>query len=225
MEQIENFSKSTERFIQPAFANPYFMAILKITLTLYASSIAPNPPPFMQSLFKNTFFKMLALALILYISQVDFQLSIILSVAFVITMNVLSGRSILESFIDTTYAPYEKKYTPVGSSKLLEPHLHVHPGCLNITTDNLVALFEGDSTKMQTTINQAYHQLLSNTKGNGKQTLQKIAQAIGLPYNVNWNDPMTAPYIATLLINAGFLVSESCQPPNDGAGEWKKNFA
>ncbi|NBU33762.1 hypothetical protein EB118_02000 [bacterium] len=219
MEQLKEFSKRAEEFIQPAMTNPYIMAILKITLTLYASSIAPNPPDFMKGLFKNTYFKMLALTLILYISQVDFQLSIILSIAFVVTMNVLSGRSALES-----YANYTAQYTPTATSKLIEPHIHIHPSCINVTNDQLIALFGGDTLKLQESVNQAYKQLLSSTKGTANEVLQKFARAMGLPYNVRWEEPTTAPLVATLLINAGVIVTEKCKPPSDGNGEWRQNF-
>lgn len=219
MEHLQKFSKNTEKFIQPALRNPYFMAILKISLTLYASYIAPNPPAALKQVFANTYFKMLALAVILYTSRVDFQLSIILAVAFVITMNVLSGRSALESF-----ATYSSKYTPEGTAKLIEPNVHIHPGCLNVTMDHLVTLFQGDTVKMQETVNQAYHQLFAKYKGSAKENLKKTATALGLPYNVNWDEPLTAPYIATLLINAGIIVSEPCQPPKDDAGDWKNVY-
>lgn len=219
MEQFKQISKRTEDFIQPVMNNPYFMAILKITLTLYAVHIAPNPPDFMKDLFKNTYFKMLALTFILYISQMDFQLSIILAVAFVVSMNVLAGRGALESF-----ANYSDKYTPVGTSTLIEPHIHIHPSCLNVTQDELVALFGGDNIKLQSSINQAYRQLLSSTKGTAKEVLYKFAYAMGLPYNVKWEEPTTAPLVATLLINAGVIVSDTCKPPNDDSGKWKESF-
>jgi hypothetical protein len=77
------------------------MAILKIALVLYASQIAPRVSPKVSSIFQYTIVKIVCVALIAYIAEVDFQLAIILAVVFVLSINLLSGRGPLESYEDT----------------------------------------------------------------------------------------------------------------------------
>ena len=45
-----------------------------------------------------------------------------------------------------------------------------------------------------------------------KDRLLKVAYYAGLPYNVEINDE-NAPWIATLLVNYNFIVSETCRAP------------
>jgi hypothetical protein len=47
-----------------------------------------------------------------------------------------------------------------------------------------------------------------------KDKLIEIAYAAGLPYNLSFDKPETAPYIATLLVNYGYKVNDKCQPPH-----------
>ena len=223
MNTIVNKAESGLQYI---LQNPYIMAIIKLTLALYAVKIAPNPPQFLDTLFQNVFFKIVALALIMYLANVDFQLAIILAVVYVISMNVASGRQFLESFTDkNVYADYSREYKPYGNQKLVEPKINIYPGCQNITTQDLLAAFQGDQQKLLETVQYAFKELYQAAASkDAKDKLTSLAYATGLPYNVNWEYPETAPYIATLLVNAGFKLSTTCHVPEEGDGEWKGTF-
>lgn len=204
----QNMSDNAEDIINPALDNPYVMAILKISLALYATQLAPRLPESVTVLFDNTFVKIMAVATIAYISERDFQLAIMLALVYVMGINALSGRGLLESF-----ANYSKEYKTDGKFKLIEPKTVVYPGCLNVTKDDLLKAFDGDNIKLQTSLQYAYYDLLHQAKTtSAKEALMKMAYATGLPYNVEFNDE-NAPYIATMLMYRGFELGTSCAAP------------
>jgi hypothetical protein len=206
------YVNQTTRFIESKLAyplsNPYIMAVLKITLALYGAQIAPKAPEYLQQLFKNTFVKLILIALIIYLSERDIQLAILLAIIYVFGMNLLSGRGVLES-----YGDYSSDYKPSGAT-LVEPKTGLYPGCDKITMDDLHKMFDGDKTKLNNSVQYAFQELMMRSKTkDSKEMLMKIAYAAGLPYNMSFDKPETAPYIATLLVNYGYKVSDTCRPP------------
>lgn len=209
MEYARQAQVATEKGFGYVLSNPYIMALTKVTLVLYASQIAPKAPDFLQKAFENTFVKIFLIFLILYLSDKDFQLSLLIAVVYVLLMNVLANRGLLES-----YADYSSEYKPEGGFTLIEPKTMIYPGCQDITMDDLYKAFEGDQLKMQDTVQYSFQQLMAKTKSeSSKDLLTKIAYAAGLPYNLSFEKPETAPYIATLLVNYGYKIKDECQPP------------
>lgn len=193
--------------IDSLLENPYLMAIVKLSLVLYAASVAPNLPVRAKQALNNTFVKIAFIFLMLYISQMDFQLSLILAIGYVISINLLSGRSALESFADF------KKSEIVISTKLIEPKSVVYPGCVDIKLQDLLDAFKQDKLALQNSIRHVYHRLIQEDKSTDEhQRLLKFARMSGLPYNVDLSDE-NAPFIATLLLYYGFEFGDSCKPP------------
>jgi hypothetical protein len=240
MDTIKNIQNVVEVRLQSALRNPYIMAILKIVLILYASQIAPKISPTVTSIFQFTIVKILSIALIAYVAEVDFQLSIILAVVFVLSMNLLSGRGPLESyendlsefqmtaeehdvekFEDSVPGSFTDKLTDllgnpakVNGFTLLESHSDEFVGCQNVKLADLLAIFDNDALKLQNTVQFTYHQLMQNMeKGTAKENLIKIARSVGLPYNVPLNDE-NSPFIATLLLQWGYTINKTCTAPN-----------
>lgn len=209
MESVRQISAKAEMNVLYALKNPYLMAGLKVFLVLYATQFAPRVPSAVNDILQNTFVKILALFLMLYIAELDFQLALLMAVVFVLGMNALSGRSVLES-----YADYSSKYEANPDFKLIEPNTYIYPGCEKITMADLEKVFQGDFAKMQETVEYTYKELLSSLKGTDKEVLKKIAYATGLPYNVDWSKgDEVAPYIGTLLMYHGFKISDQCTAP------------
>jgi hypothetical protein len=195
--------------IDNVLANPYIMAVLKITITLYAAKIAPTLPDSVLKHLDNTFVKIAVISLIVYISDRDIQLAIILSVLLVVGLNYVSGKKLFESFSN-----YSSDYTKVGGMKLLEPKSIIYPGCQNITLKEIYTAFDDDHMKLQNTIMYAVKELLANLKNKSdKEVVEYIARAIGLPHNLAISDE-NAPLLATLLMYYGFKVTDTCTAPN-----------
>lgn len=207
-ERFADFSKVAQTGVDTVLVNPYIMAIVKLTLTVYAVKIAPKLPSVVETAFENTFVKMFLLMIIIYLSEKDFQFAIILSVLYVIAVNLMSGRKVFESFSD-----YSAEYKSDTSSKLIEPKTAIYPGCLNITIADLEKAFEGDQQKLTAATTLAFKELLSMAKDkSAKEKFMQIAYATGLPYNIKLNDE-NAPYIATILLYRGFDLGTPCSPP------------
>ena len=214
----ENFLRSN---LDPLLHNPYIMAILKISLILYASSIAPKLPHFVQDTFSKTFVKIIAIMLLAYLSEIDFQLAIILAIVLVLGANLLSGRGMFESYDNVAmYHSDMKDYTnllgkpaAIGHAKLQDSLSDNFPGCNSVTLKDLLNIFDGDHLKLQTNVEYAFTELNNTlTDKDAKNNLTKIAHAVGLPYNLELTDA-NAPLIATLLLNHGYKITESCQAP------------
>ena len=224
MEAIKNIERSVEGHLQTALRNPYIMAVLKIGLVLYAAQIAPKVSPMITSIFQNTIFKIVAIALIAYIAEIDFQLAIIAAVVFVLSMNLLSGRGPLESYENTNgsfttnnpmFFDLLDKPTPMRNDIIHESHTDEFPGCTNVKLADLLAVFDNDHMKLQKTVDYTYRELmLKMPAGSSKDNLMKIAKVAGLPYNREITDE-TAPYVATLLLQYGFSINKTCTAPDN----------
>lgn len=207
MESVKNISMIVEKNLDKVLSNPYVMAVLKITLALYAAQLAPKLPTGASTLFDNTFIKIIAIALISYLANKDFQLSIMLAVIFVLAANVASGRNALESFAAIDASAVK------GNAKLIEPKAMIYPGCQNITMQDLIDAFDGNAIQMQNAVMTTYKQLLLKIKDKeAKDKVMTIAHAIGLPYNVPLNEE-NAPYYATILMYVGFAFDDTCKQP------------
>lgn len=197
-------------------SNPYFTTSAKILLLLYASQIAPRAPGILVDLFRNVFVKIALIAFMLYMALYDFQFSLIFAIILVLGMNAVSGRSILESYTNLeNVGEYSKTFTPFGKFTLLDPKNEIYPGCVNVTHQDLLNIFDNDRYKLHKSAQYAYYELLNDKSYvdlEAKERLLKIATKAGLPYNVEINDE-NAPFIATLLVNYNFIVSDTCKPP------------
>jgi hypothetical protein len=226
MESLGNVQTAVQGNLNTILQNPYIMAVLKVGLILYASKLAPTMPSYVQDTFKNTFVKIIAIALLAYISEVDFQLAILLAIVLVLGANFLGGRGVFESYNNVGFnsvGSYESditKYTTllgkpaqVGKFKLIESLSDNYPGCNKVTLKDLLALFQGNAVKLQKTVHYAFSELnAALPAGKDKENLLRIARAAGLPHNVALSDE-TAPFVATLLLNYGYKVSDDCQVP------------
>jgi|688.fasta_scaffold283506_1 hypothetical protein len=220
MESLQNVQIAVQSNLNTLLQNPYLMAVLKVGLILYASRIAPTTPDYVQNTFQNTFVKIIAIALLAYISEVDFQLAILLAIVLVLGANLLGGRGVFESYNNLgEYQVDMSKHTnllgksaEIGKFKLIESLSDNYPGCNKVTLKDLLALFNGDAPKLQKTVHYAFSELHASLTGNDKENLLRVARAAGLPYNVELSD-QNAPLIATILLNYGYIVSDTCQPP------------
>jgi hypothetical protein len=225
MESLQNVQIAVQSNLNALLQNPYFMAVVKLGLILYASKIAPKMPSYVQNTFENTFVKIIAIALLAYISEIDFQLAILLAIVLVLGANFLGGRGVFESYNNvgfnnvgdyqsdmTKYTNLLGKPAQIGKFKLMESLSDNYPGCNKVTLKDLLALFNGDAPKLQKTVQYAFSELNVVLAGKDKENLLRVARAAGLPYNVELSDE-NAPLIATILLNYGYKVSETCQAP------------
>jgi hypothetical protein len=226
MDYIHNAEQAVKTKLDVFLTNPYIMAVLKITLILYASTLAPKAPAFVISFFQYTPVKLVAVVLIAYLANIDFQLSILLAIIFVLGSNFLSGKMPWETFSllqeeQGSYFVDKTKYTnllgqpaTVNNSKLLDGQTDVYSSCTNIKLQDLLNVFDGNAQKLQDTVSYSTNYLMQNLPdgSDAKTKLTMITKSLGLPYNVELNET-NAPLIATILINAGYKVTDLCRAP------------
>lgn len=208
MDAIPPIMKNIDQTFRAGLKNPYIMAVVKIAITLYAAQMAPRLPAPVQNMFSNSIFKIGALTIIIAMADVDFQFALILAMAFVVSVNYMSGRGFLES-----YSNFSNEYKKSGAV-LLEPKAAIYPGCHEITMADLLSVFNGDNVKLQKTVQYMFHELLQKlTEEEDINRLKKIAYATGLPKNIEFTDEH-APYIATILMYNGFQFDDDCRAPH-----------
>ena len=83
---------SVDQYLNMAFTNPYTKSILTLFLVLYGGLAAPKLPESLLKLFDNQMFRIIILALIVYMGQKDAMFAIMMAVAFVISMNTLNQK-------------------------------------------------------------------------------------------------------------------------------------
>lgn len=91
------------QFIQNLLNNNYLTAALTLFLVLYGAMARPQLPMFMMYLFDNVLFRLLVLFSIVYLSNRNIQVSLIVAVAFVITMGLLNQQHMMEGFYAGMY--------------------------------------------------------------------------------------------------------------------------
>lgn len=228
MEAIKNVEAVIKSNLDPILQNPYVMAVLKISLILYAAQIAPRLPNMASATLQNTFVKIAAIALTAYIAEVDFQLAIILAIIFVIGINASAGRGFFESYENmgmmedqgpfyadqTKYQTLLQKPAVVGNAVLLDSYSDSYSACDNIKMADLLAVFDNDHLKLQNTVMYAYKELANKLPkdSDAMTNLVKMVKAVGAPGNIKFTDA-SAPILATILINAGFVINDKCRAP------------
>ena len=80
------------------YENQYISTVLTVLFALYAATIRPELPPFIRKLYENPIFRILILSLLVYRGNKDPQLSLMIAVAFTVTLNILSEQEINEGF-------------------------------------------------------------------------------------------------------------------------------
>lgn len=204
--QFNNMSSKISSGLDTALENPWLMALIKVFLILYASKLAPSSKV-LDTFLSNTYVKLILIVIMIYLENKDIQMSILL--AFILMFGITAfGNPSIENFED--FATFKKSDLPIP----LEPHTMLVPGCENITMEDIVAAFDNDKLALQTNIEKSFAEILAQLKSKtAKEKVIAMAYQVGLPYNVNWDDPLTAPLVATLLVNYGVIINNKCKLP------------
>ena len=78
--------------------NKYVSTAITIGLGLYAALLGPNLPKFVKDLFTNTLFRILVLFLIAVRANNDPAMSIVMAVAFILTLDYIYKQDAQETF-------------------------------------------------------------------------------------------------------------------------------
>lgn len=93
------FDSMFQQSVGSAFpAGSIAAAVLRLVLVLYAGMAAPSLPPAAMNLFENPLFRVAILMLVVWIGGTDPSTSLLIAVGFMVSMNTLSGKQMLERF-------------------------------------------------------------------------------------------------------------------------------
>ena len=88
----------TIKYIESTLENPIFYAILAIFLAIYGPRLHPRLPSNIRSLFNTTWFRLLIILLIVFLSSHDLKLSLLVSLAFLLILMMVDATDIKEHF-------------------------------------------------------------------------------------------------------------------------------
>ena len=200
---ISKVSDQITRTVDKTLENPWIMAFVKVFLILYASKLAPTSKV-VDIVLSNTYIKLALIVLMIYIGNKDIQMSLLL--AFILVFGITTFGNPTEKFEDL--GKFVKPILPYPT----EPHTMFIPGCENITMDDLILAFDNDKLALQKTLEKSFGEILIQIKDKpAKEKLMAMAYQVGLPYNVHWDDPLTPPLVATLLVNYGMILNDKCK--------------
>jgi len=96
MEYLKDFDVTINKTISPVMKPTFVKAIVHLLLVLYAARIAPQLPRVVYKLFENQYFKLFIFSLILWTAQFSPSISILISLAFIMTINYANQQPIWE---------------------------------------------------------------------------------------------------------------------------------
>ncbi len=182
-------------------------SIAKLLLVVYIGVFSQNMPRVMLELMNNVFFKSLMLfGYSVLVLSLNFSTAILVTVAVMVTFVVLGQYDQIEKF-----SVYSKTWTKADpTQKYIEPTSDLFSGCLHVTKNDLLKIFMETAKNGQDSLKYTTRELYKNADlSNPEKSLMRFARNAGVPYNIQLNDE-TAPYIATFLINKGFIISGTC---------------
>jgi hypothetical protein len=103
METIRKIDIQVSGLLNKVSETIYVKAVLHLLLVLYAARLAPEIPQVVADLFGNTYFKLLIFSLILWTAQISPSTSILITLAFMVTLNHVNKKPLWE-FLDNVDA-------------------------------------------------------------------------------------------------------------------------
>ena len=82
----------------------YLFGILSLFLAMYGPRLHPKLPEGLRVMFNNRYFRATVIFLIAYISSSDIQTSLVISIVFIITINLFHTSKLLEKFRSEKFA-------------------------------------------------------------------------------------------------------------------------
>lgn len=96
---MNQFSEQIMTQFNTAMSNPIFSSVLTLFVILYGTMARPNLPDYIMNLFENPFFRLLVLFLIAFTASKDTKAALLVSLVFLISMNLVSEKKMAEGFM------------------------------------------------------------------------------------------------------------------------------
>jgi len=149
---MSNF-KMVEKYINESLSfldNEYIATTIKIFLTVYAAVWAPKLPAQAYNIFKNDIFKLFVFILVIWVGTKDISLALLISLAFLISMNSLRNLNIGETvnqLLKDSPIPYLNDEPVEEEPENVEPSKIVAPEKITSVLKNQLAEQDLDSAE------------------------------------------------------------------------------
>jgi hypothetical protein len=106
---VNNLSSTVAKTIDSTFkidellGNKYLYAGLAIALAMYGPRLQPKLPLGVRNLFNNAIFRFAVIVLIMYLGNKNLQLSLIIAIAFCLTISLVNSQMAAERFEDMAH--------------------------------------------------------------------------------------------------------------------------
>tara|TARA_B110000967_G_C18864431_1_gene551908 strand:+ start:602 stop:1192 length:591 start_codon:yes stop_codon:yes gene_type:complete len=107
--------------IENIMDNKFVLLIIALFIGLYGPRLSPRLPRYVRMLFNNALFRLLVLVLIIFLTNKNLEMALIISICFLLVMNLVNSLDVEEHFVKK----FAENYSEYG---------HVH-----------MEKFEGDS--------------------------------------------------------------------------------
>lgn len=88
MDQVKHIDATVDKALSNFIRKPTIVrGVVHLLLTLYVARVAPQLPESSAKVFQNTYFKMVVFFLVLWTARVSPSTSMLISIAFVVSMN------------------------------------------------------------------------------------------------------------------------------------------
>lgn len=123
--------------------DPWNMLLMTIFI-LYSSHAAPSLPDSVLALFDSALFRFVYLFVMMFVLGENPTVAILMIVAFLVSMNILSGRRLFEAFVAQSSFGQEYKYEnprTVGDADMQPDSMQVYAGHAPIGMHESVAAY------------------------------------------------------------------------------------
>lgn len=127
---LYNFNQTVNNVLDPLM-DPNIRSVLLLFLMLYGGLAAPSLPPTWKRSFDSIYFRVIMLALIIWITNRDPAIGIAAAIVFIVVLNVAGGKGVFERF-----------------ENFEGPTTAIYPGCLNMTVYDLLESFKNDKAAL-----------------------------------------------------------------------------
>jgi hypothetical protein len=91
---MEKFNTIVNDNLSWVHSNKIIFSLISLILAIYFIQARPKLPTYVEKVFENVFFRYVVIAFIIYQANKDFQLSLMISAAFLITMHMINKQSV-----------------------------------------------------------------------------------------------------------------------------------
>jgi len=99
MADFVSYSNRFDQTVVNVMQNKYVSGFITLFCILYISLARPALPDYIHSLFDNKLFRFLVLVMTAYIATMNLRVALIVTIAFIVTLNLLNEQKIAEGFI------------------------------------------------------------------------------------------------------------------------------